>query len=173
MIKFEDLKVCLKQKIATAYVLDGVDEYLISSAYKMILKSANIEVLDLNLIKFGEGVVDCNDIVRACETMPVFSNKKIVYLDLRLAKKSEIKNVKQLNDYLTNPNPTTILIISVGANDDDFGIDKKCVEWMNTDMQKYLRPETLFGTKFESYLNQQVKERKITTNDLTIDISDF
>ena len=27
-------------------------------------------------------------------------------------------------------------------------IDKKCVEWMNTDMQKYLRPETLFGTKF-------------------------
>ena len=128
MIKFEDLKVCLKQKIATAYVLDGVDEYLISSAYKMILKSANIEVLDLNLIKFGEGVVDCNDIVRACETMPVFSDKKIVYLDLRLAKKSEIKNVKQLNDYLTNPNPTTILIISVGANDDDFGIDKKCVE---------------------------------------------
>ena len=36
-------------------------------------------------------------------------------------------------------------------------IDKKCVEWMNTDMQKYLRPETLFGTKFESYLNQDVK----------------
>ena len=52
-------------------------------------------------------------------------------------------------------------------------IDKKCVEWANTDMQKYLRPETLFGTKFEGYLNQQMKERKITTKDLTIDISDF
>lgn len=54
-------------------------------------------------------------------------------------------------------------------------IDKKCVEWMNTDMQKYLRPETLFGTKFESYLNQQVKERKITTKDIQskIDLSGF
>lgn len=31
---------------------------------------------------------------------------------------------------------------------------------MNTDMQKYLRPETLFGTKFESYLNQEIVGRK-------------
>lgn len=32
-------------------------------------------------------------------------------------------------------------------------IDKKCAEWLGTDMEKYLRPETLFGTKFEGYLN--------------------
>lgn len=32
-------------------------------------------------------------------------------------------------------------------------IDKKCAEWRGTDMEKYLRPETLFGSKFESYLN--------------------
>ena len=32
-------------------------------------------------------------------------------------------------------------------------IDKKCAEWLGTDMEKYLRPETLFGSKFESYLN--------------------
>ena len=38
-------------------------------------------------------------------------------------------------------------------------IDKMCIEWINTDMQKYLRPETLFGTKFESYLNREVKQR--------------
>lgn len=48
---------------------------------------------------------------------------------------------------------------------DDFKnvIDKKCNEWINTDMQKFLRPETLFGTKFESYLNQQTN-KKITSN---------
>lgn len=67
--------------------------------------------------------------------------------------------------------------INEGFTLDDFKIviDKKCVEWMNTDMQKYLRPETLFGTKFESYLNQQMKERKLTTRDIQdkIDISDF
>ena len=34
-------------------------------------------------------------------------------------------------------------------------IDKKCAEWLsNENMCKFLRPETLFGTKFESYLNQ-------------------
>lgn len=41
---------------------------------------------------------------------------------------------------------------------DDFKIviGKKAEEWgSNPDMCKYLRPETLFGTKFESYLNQQ------------------
>lgn len=38
-------------------------------------------------------------------------------------------------------------------------IDKKTKEWLeNEEMSKYLRPETLFGTKFEGYLNQKVKE---------------
>ena len=32
-------------------------------------------------------------------------------------------------------------------------IDSKCAEWLGTDNQKYLRPQTLFGSKFESYLN--------------------
>ena len=32
-------------------------------------------------------------------------------------------------------------------------IDSKVQEWRDTDYQKYLRPDTLFGTKFESYLN--------------------
>lgn len=38
-------------------------------------------------------------------------------------------------------------------------IDKKCVEWMNTEWQEYLRPVTLFGTKFESYLNAPVPKQ--------------
>lgn len=33
-------------------------------------------------------------------------------------------------------------------------IDKKYKEWHGTDMAKYLRPETLFSTKFQQYLNQ-------------------
>lgn len=53
-------------------------------------------------------------------------------------------------------------------------IDKKCSEWLNDGkMQQYLRPQTLFGTKFESYLNQ--KARAMTTKDLAqhMDFSDF
>ncbi|HDG9871594.1 TPA: conserved phage C-terminal domain-containing protein [Staphylococcus aureus] len=36
-------------------------------------------------------------------------------------------------------------------------IDIKTAEWLNTDSDKYLRPETLFGNKFEGYLNQKVQ----------------
>ena len=45
-------------------------------------------------------------------------------------------------------------------NRDDFMtvIDNKCQEWLSDEeMNIYLRPETLFGTKFESYLNQSIK----------------
>lgn len=39
-------------------------------------------------------------------------------------------------------------------------IDKKCSEWLNTDMEKYLCPDTLFGSKFEKYLNQKINVPK-------------
>lgn len=45
-----------------------------------------------------------------------------------------------------------------GFSVDDFKtvIDKKARQWLGDGhMQKFLRPETLFGTKFESYLNEQ------------------
>lgn len=33
-------------------------------------------------------------------------------------------------------------------------IDKKVREWKGTEFEKFLRPSTLFGSKFENYLNQ-------------------
>ena len=44
-------------------------------------------------------------------------------------------------------------------------IEKKVAEWKGTEMDKFLRPETLFGTKFEGYLNQNetVKKRAKST----------
>lgn len=51
-------------------------------------------------------------------------------------------------------------------NLDDFKkvIDIKTAEWLNTDSDKYLRPETLFGTKFEGYLNQQINNKETSNN---------
>ena len=52
--------------------------------------------------------------------------------------------------------------LSEGFTIEDFKtvIDKKCAEWLGTDYEQYLRPQTLFGTKFESYLNAPSKARK-------------
>jgi uncharacterized phage protein (TIGR02220 family) len=44
-------------------------------------------------------------------------------------------------------------------------IDNKYNSWYHTEYMKYLRPETLFGTKFESYLNE--KEYKQSTQSIS------
>ena len=57
--------------------------------------------------------------------------------------------------------------LNEGFTVDDFKtvIDKKVAEWKDdAKMNQYLRPETLFGTKFESYLNQnETAGKKKTT----------
>jgi uncharacterized phage protein (TIGR02220 family) len=92
--------------------------------------------------------------------------------------KNEINIYKDIVEYLnqkasTNYKHTSKITqkhingrLSEGYTLDDFKkvIDKKVTEWNHEpkdnekDMRPYLRPETLFGTKFESYLNQQVKQ---------------
>lgn len=51
--------------------------------------------------------------------------------------------------------------IAEGYTVEDFYtvIDKKCEEWRGTDFEKYLRPSTLFGSKFENYLNAPAKKK--------------
>lgn len=63
--------------------------------------------------------------------------------------------------------------IKEGFTVDDFKavIDKKVIEWGKDErMKQYLRPQTLFGTKFESYLNQDLVEHKSQT-DKAIDVT--
>lgn len=40
-------------------------------------------------------------------------------------------------------------------------IDIKYSQWKGTNYEKYLRPQTLFGTKFDSYLNEYYMKNKI------------
>lgn len=68
-------------------------------------------------------------------------------------------NKKINSSYKSSTNKTKDLIkarIQEGFTVEDFKtvIDKKSNEWIGTEWEKYLRPSTLFGAKFESYLNQ-------------------
>lgn len=69
-------------------------------------------------------------------------------------------NEKAGTKYKASSSKTKTLVnarIRDGYDLEDFKtvIDKKCAEWLGTDYEKFLRPETLFGTKFEGYLNQK------------------
>lgn len=52
--------------------------------------------------------------------------------------------------------------LNEGYTIDDFKqvIDNQCTKWMNTEWEQYLRPSTLFGSKFENYLNAKSKEKR-------------
>lgn len=88
-------------------------------------------------------------------------NNNLSYLDI----------IKKIIDYLNNKTKSKfkyntkitqekiIARLNEGYKLDDFivVIDKKSAEWLNdAEFVKYLCPETLFGRKFEKYLNQKV-----------------
>ena len=72
-------------------------------------------------------------------------------------------NKKASTNYRSTTKNTQSFInarVSEGYTIEDFKkvIDSKSREWLNTDFEKYLRPATLFGTKFENYLNEANKK---------------
>ena len=81
----------------------------------------------------------------------------------------EYLNEKADKNFRATTKKTQSLInarIREGFSLDDFKkvIDIKCKQWLGTEMEKYLRPETLFGTKFESYLNEKEYKPKEQSN---------
>ena len=92
-----------------------------------------------------------NDFCSICNMSYVDVYKEIInYLNLKA--KSNYRHTTKKNQTLIHAR------INEGFVIDDFKrvIDIKCAEWLNDNkMNKYLRPETLFGTKFEGYLNQK------------------
>lgn len=52
-------------------------------------------------------------------------------------------------------------------------IDKKCMEWIGTEYEKYLRPETLFGTKFEGYLNARIIQKQSKSDSIKNRVSNI
>ena len=65
------------------------------------------------------------------------------------------KNSKQTNKYIQAR-------LNDGYTLEDFKtvIDKKAKQWLNTEMNQYLRPCTLFSNKFDGYLNEEIFEEK-------------
>lgn len=114
-----------------------------------------------------KGNVRSNEICSICNMYYVDVYKEIInYL-----------NSKTNNSYRTTTKKTQTLIharTQEGFTIDDFKkvIDKKASEWMGTEWEKYLRPETLFGTKFEGYLNQKDHVKKTGSAFDDFDIGD-
>lgn len=110
--------------------------------------------------RIGKDSIDNNNIYSRAEDSPTEHPEQADVTEI-------VEYLNQAAGTSYKPNtPKTVRSIKArmkeGFTVDDFKtvIDKKVSEWAKTDMQKYLRPETLFGTKFEGYLNQQIVKGK-------------
>ena len=122
-------------------------EYIIYETNNLCHKNQDIENQDI-------GFYDNNKILNN----KILNNNIYIY-----SRVIDYLNEKTGSKYKASTSKTKSLInarVREGFTEEDFKkvIDIKSKEWMNTDMQKYLRPETLFGTKFEGYLNQKGKK---------------
>lgn len=101
----------------------------------------------------------CYQTRQKSETKDIYIN---IYIDI-----VEYLNKKANKNYKHNSDKTRRFIdarLNEGFTLEDFKkvIDNKCRSWLNDErMNQYLRPETLFGTKFESYLNETPVSEKI------------
>ena len=88
----------------------------------------------------------------------------IIYNNINIKDIIDFLNSKTKKNYKASTWKTLKLIqarIKEWFNLDDFKkvIEVKSKQWYNTEYEKYLRPETLFWTKFEWYL-QEYKDKK-------------
>ena len=104
-------------------------------------------------------------------------NTKDKYTSLPIAEIITYLNNQTNSNYKSSSTKTRELIkarFNEGFQLEDFikVIDIKTAEWKNDPIWcNYLRPETLFGLKFESYLNQKIgkKKRVYTEEDFNLD----
>lgn len=113
---------------------------------------------------------DVNVIVNVNDNVDVNVNKITI---AEIKEIIEYLNIKSNSHYKYSTDKTQTLIkarIKDGFTLDDFKIviDKKCEEWLGTDFEKFLRPETLFSNKFEGYLNQKITAKKKTLKDISM-----
>ena len=139
---------------------------------KLTLDDSNVYTLDTTCIhSIDKNSIDKNSIVENSidiveqDTTTFIIKQVIDYLNERLGSNYKSNTPKTRDKIKARINEGFVL--------EDFKrvIDIKFIEWKGTEFEKYLRPETLFGTKFESYLNQKVK-KTINEYAKTINISE-
>lgn len=173
--KEDDLKILISKQFVIPFESGvivikhwRINNYLRNDRYKGTSFKQELSMLSLN----ENEEYELNNNVGIPTVYPDKNSIDKNSIDNNIYSREEKPTIKLIIDYLndkamTNYKSTTQATIkhikarlSEGFKFDDFVtvIDIKTNEWKGTDMEKYLRPETLFGTKFESYLNQ--KDRK-------------
>ena len=140
-----------------------------------------------NTVDDTKNISDINDFIDSDDTKIDTNSDKSKKENLNIKLNNKDLYVRII-DYLNkttgkNFKATTLKTINCikarlneGFVEEDFYrvIDIKSSQWIDNDMCKFLRPETLFSNKFEGYLNEGVLVHKDTQDDIdNIDVWDI
>ena len=134
-----------------------------------------LEKISIEEIRIEENILSGNIPDHIKET-PLKNELDALLVNGKSKKETDIEIIKEVIDYLNEQlgssyryttRKTQDLIkarLNEGFELNDFKtvIFKKVKEWKGSEWEKYLRPETLFSNKFESYLQQPIKVDKTT-----------
>lgn len=149
----------------TVFAINNYDEYQQATGKSTVNQQGANRVTTRYQQQYKKDKKDKNNIYIA--ENPDFESAK--------SKKPDAKPYQEIVDYLnqkagtsysSNSKTTQANIrarLAEGYTVEDFKrvIDNKCTDWIGTQWEEYLRPSTLFGTKFENYLNRkQTKQQK-------------
>ena len=132
----------------------GVSKQYVSRILKDIMKILTKHKIQFTYETSNQGIIFTFKTIAQIEPqedVKVLDNVDIIigYLNERTNKNYTTKNKATIKDIQSR--------IKEGYVFEDFKyvIDIKAKQWMNTDMEQYLRPQTLFGNKFNSYINER------------------
>lgn len=103
-----DLKKHLEVAQLPVYFITGDDLYLQELAITLFCQIIDAEYADFN-INYFDSAEFIKDIISACNTVPVFSDKKVVIV--KTVNRLDESGKKQLEQYLKNHSIFTVLII--------------------------------------------------------------
>ncbi len=112
----ENLKADNISKVILMY---GVEQYLVRWACEsLVRKYVNPAAVSMDYIQFSGDEVSCDQIIEACETFSMFSQRRVVWVrDFKGLSADSFKGfgkdqMQQLSDYAAASNESTILIFS-------------------------------------------------------------
>jgi len=130
--------------------LEEIEKRRVAGRIGGLAKASNAKQVLASAKSAKQSVANLGDNVNVNVNDNVNDNKEIIlYLNAKADRKYSVTGKETLAKIKARRKDGFVLA--------DFKkvIDIKTKEWLNTEQDKYLRPETLFGGRFEGYLNQK------------------
>lgn len=168
----DDLKLLLVKNFILAFDTGiivirhwKIHNYIQKDRYVPTIYQDEKERLTTNAGVYTKNGTQCIQPVSILDTQVSIGKDRIGKYNIYIGEVVDFLNALCGTNYRKNSAKTQSFIkarLNEGYTVDDFKtvISKKAKEWKGTEMEKYLRPETLFGTKFESYLNAKIIKKE-------------